>query len=70
MRAMPWRFPVYQLERKPACMKSNFSSWTRTKHRLAHSIKLRMVLVFFVAGSDHELCIFHGGKKSVFTGLA
>lgn len=65
---MPWRFPVYQLERKPACMKSNFSSWTRTKHRLAHSIKLRMVLVFLLLAVTMSFVFFTGAKKAFSLG--
>ncbi|MFN4898773.1 MAG: ATP-binding protein [Burkholderiales bacterium] len=49
-------------------MKSNFSSWTRTKHRLAHSIKLRMVLVFLLLAVTMSFVFFTGAKKAFSLG--
>ena len=49
-------------------MKSNFSSWTRSKHRLAHSIKLRMVLVFLLLAVTMSFVFFTGAKKAFSLG--
>jgi hypothetical protein len=49
-------------------MKTYFSSWTRTKHRLAHSIKLRMVLVFLLLAVTMSFVFFTGAKKAFSLG--
>ena len=65
---MPSRCPALRLERKPHCMNTPFSSWTRTKHRVAHSIKLRMVLVFLLLAAAMSFVFFTGAQKAFSVG--
>lgn len=44
------------------------SSWKRAKHRLAHSIKLRMVLVFLLLGAGMTFVFFTGAQKAFSMG--
>ena len=44
------------------------SSWKRAKHRLAHSIKLRMVLVFLVLAAAMTFVVIKGAQKAFSMG--
>lgn len=44
------------------------STWNRAKHRLAHSIKLRMVLVFLVLAAAMTFIVVKGAQKAFSMG--
>ncbi|MGS5086353.1 ATP-binding protein [Hydrogenophaga sp. A37] len=44
------------------------SSWKRAKHRIAHSIKLRMVLVFLLLAAGMTFVFFTGAQKAFSMG--
>ncbi|UJW83461.1 HAMP domain-containing sensor histidine kinase [Hydrogenophaga sp. SL48] len=44
------------------------SSWKRAKHRIAHSIKLRMVLVFLLLAAGVTFVFFTGAQKAFSMG--
>lgn len=44
------------------------SPWKRAKHRLAHSIKLRMVLVFLVLAAAMTFVVIKGAQKAFSMG--
>jgi signal transduction histidine kinase len=44
------------------------SSWRRAKHRIAHSIKLRMVLVFLVLAAAMTFVVITGAQKAFSMG--
>ncbi|MGM9425344.1 HAMP domain-containing sensor histidine kinase [Hydrogenophaga sp. MI9] len=46
----------------------NKSAWRRAKHRVAHSIKLRMVLVFLVLAAALSFVFFTGAQKAFTMG--
>ena len=65
---MRWRYRACRLKRKPLRMKTLFSSWTHTKRRLAHSIKLRMVLVFLLLAMAMSFVFFAAAQKAFTVG--
>lgn len=65
---MPSRCHAFQLERKPHRMSIPFSSWTRIKHGVKHSIKLRMVLVFLLLAAAMSFVFFTGAQKAFSVG--